>query len=100
MQENMDAKEHGCKRTWMHENMDAREYGCKRSWMQENMDAREQKGVTDKSFKMLGVMKMMEAGMTAEEVAIHGRWSSKDMPMRYKHNSDEYKSGVAAKLLV
>ena len=60
----------------------------------------ETKGVTAKSFKMLGVTKMMEAGMTAEEVAIHGRWRSKDMPLRYKHNSDEYKTGVAAKIPV
>ena len=56
------------------------------------------KGVSDKSFKMLGVTGMMEAGMTAEEVSIHGRWRSKDMPMRYKHNSAEYKTSMAAKV--
>ena len=54
--------------------------------------------MSDKSFKMLGVTGMMEAGMTAEEVSIHGQWRSKDMPMRYKHNSAEYKTNMAAKV--
>ena len=43
---------------------------------------------------------MMEVGMTAKEVAIHGWWRSKDILLRYKHNSDDYKSGVAAKIPV
>ncbi len=55
-------------------------------------------GVTDKSFKMLGVTRTLEAGTTAEEVTIHGRWRSLDMPLRYKHNSQEFKVKTAAKI--
>jgi hypothetical protein len=55
-------------------------------------------GVTDKSFKMLGVTNTLEAGAPAEEVALHGRWRSTEMPLRYKHNSQEYKKRTAAKV--
>ncbi len=55
-------------------------------------------GVTDKSFKMLGVTKTLEAGAAAEEVALHGRWRSLDMPHRYKHNSQEFKLKTATKV--
>ncbi len=53
------------------------------------------KGVTDKSFKMLGVTKMLEAGATTGETALHGRWRTPDMPLRYKHNSANYKLMLA-----
>jgi hypothetical protein len=52
----------------------------------------ESRGVTDESFKMLGVTGTLEAGTSAEEVALHGRWRSTDMPLRYKHNSQAFKS--------
>jgi hypothetical protein len=55
-------------------------------------------GVTDKSFKMLGVTKTVEASAAAEEVALHGRWRSLDMPLRYKHNSKEFKLKTATKV--
>ncbi len=55
-------------------------------------------GVTDKSFKMLGVTKSLEAGLTVEEAALHGRWRTTTMPLTYKHNSMEYKAGVAEKI--
>ena len=32
------------------------------------------KGITDKSFKMLGVTSMYKARATPEEVGLHGRW--------------------------
>ena len=56
------------------------------------------KGITDKSFKMLGVTSMMAAGISAEEVALHGRWKTPDMPLRYKHNSTAYKLSVAQRI--
>ena len=37
---------------------------------------------------------MMAAGLSAEEVALHGRWKSAKMPLRYKHNSVEYKFSI------
>jgi hypothetical protein len=58
----------------------------------------ESRGVTDKSFKMLGVTGTLEAGTSAEEVALHGRWRSTDMPLRYKHNSQAFKKQTAAKV--
>lgn len=54
--------------------------------------------VTDKSFKMLGVTSAMEAGMPVQEVALHGRWKTTEMPLRYKHNSDRFKAAMAAKI--
>jgi hypothetical protein len=56
------------------------------------------KGITDKSFKMLGVTKAMAAGIPVKDVSIHGRWLTEDMPLRYKHNSDDYKISVASKI--
>jgi hypothetical protein len=58
----------------------------------------ESRGVTDKSFKMMGVTGTLESGSSAEEVALHGRWRSVDMPLRYKHNSLEYKKLTASKI--
>ena len=55
-------------------------------------------GITDKSFKMLGVTSMMAAGLSAEEVALHGRWKSAEMPLRYKHNSTEYKFSISQRI--
>jgi hypothetical protein len=55
-------------------------------------------GVTDKSFKMLGVTSMIENGVQSEEVALHGRWRSIDMQLRYKHNSGRFKVAMAAKV--
>jgi hypothetical protein len=40
------------------------------------------RGVTDKSFKMLGVTEALKAGMTLEEVTQHGRWRTMEMPQR------------------
>ena len=56
------------------------------------------KGITDKSFKMLGVTRMMEAGASADETALHGRWRTPSMPLRYKHNSTAFKTAMAAKV--
>jgi hypothetical protein len=56
------------------------------------------RGVTDKSFKMLGVTQALKAGMTLEEVAQHGRWRTTEMPLRYKHNSIDYKAEIASKI--
>ena len=53
-------------------------------------------GITEKSFKMLGVTATLEAGATSEEVAMQGRWHSTDMPLRYKHNSAEFKTRLAS----
>jgi hypothetical protein len=58
----------------------------------------ESKGVTDKSFKMLGVTGTLEADTSAEEVVLHGRWCSTDMPLRHKHNSQDFKRQTAAKV--
>ncbi len=58
----------------------------------------DKKGVTDKSFKMLGVTSMLEKGAQFEEVALHGRWRSIDMPLRHKHNSEQFKLSTASKV--
>jgi hypothetical protein len=47
---------------------------------------RQGRGITDKSFKMLGITRMMEAGGMPSQAAQHGWWRSKSMPLRYKHN--------------
>jgi len=47
---------------------------------------------------MLGVTKTMRAGVSAEEAARHGRWKSKDMPLRYAFNATETKVEMAAKV--
>jgi hypothetical protein len=54
-----------------------------------------QEGITDKSFKMLGVTRSLQAGASAEEVVLHGRWRSTDMLLRYKHNSLKFKRYTA-----
>jgi len=54
--------------------------------------------ITDKSFKSLGVTRTMQNGASAEEVAMLGRWGTVDMPMRYKHNSREFKKAIARKV--
>ncbi len=54
--------------------------------------------VTDKSFKMLGVTETLQAGVPVQEVALHGRWRTAEMPLRYKHNSDRFKLELAAKI--
>jgi hypothetical protein len=54
--------------------------------------------ITDKSIKMLGVTKTIEAGASTREVAHQGRWRTEDMPLRYKHNSLEYKKYIAGKV--
>jgi hypothetical protein len=59
----------------------------------------DKKGVTDKSFKMLGVTSMLEKGAQSSEVALYGRWRSIDMPLRYKHNSEQFKLSTASKVL-
>jgi hypothetical protein len=55
-------------------------------------------GKTEKSVKMTGVTKMLEAGATSRETAQQGRWISEEMPLRYKYNSLEYKKQIAAKV--
>ena len=56
------------------------------------------KGITDKSFKMLGVTSMYKAGATLEEVGLHGRWRTAETSLCYKHNSVDYKMEVSAKI--
>jgi hypothetical protein len=46
---------------------------------------------------MLGVTGMLEKGAQSEEVALHGRWRSMDMPLRKKHNSGQLKVQTAEK---
>ena len=41
---------------------------------------------------------MMAAGISVEEVVLHGRWKTPDMPQRYKHNSTAYKLSVAQRI--
>ena len=52
-------------------------------------------GVTDKSAKSEGVTRSLEAGASLEEVQLHGRWKTLDIPMRYKRNSVEFKAKIA-----
>ena len=56
--------------------------------------------VTDKSFKMLGVTRTLEDGVTLDEVMNHGRWRTLSIPLHYKVNSEQYKKDVAAKVPV
>jgi hypothetical protein len=51
--------------------------------------------VTDKSFKMLGVMAILDNNVLLEDVMHHGRWRTLSMPLHYKINSEKYKKGVA-----
>jgi hypothetical protein len=52
-------------------------------------------GITDKSFKMLGVTRTVNLGVQLDDVALHGRWLTASMPLHYKHNSIEYKIKIA-----
>jgi hypothetical protein len=56
------------------------------------------RGITDKSFKMLGVTATLEAGASTKDVALHGRWRTESMPLRYKHNSVAFKKSTADKV--
>jgi hypothetical protein len=53
-------------------------------------------GATDKSVKMSGVTAAFAAGASSEEVMHIGRWQTPHIPLRYKHNSAEFKRSVAA----
>ena len=53
-------------------------------------------GVTDKSAKMEGVTRSLNSGVPLEEVQLHGRWKTLDIPMRYKRNSSTFKSKIAS----
>ena len=52
-------------------------------------------GVTDKSAKVQGVTKTLEAGSSILEVQLHGGWKSETVPLAYKHNSIEHKRKLA-----
>ena len=52
-------------------------------------------GVTDKSVKMEGVTRTLDAGATMIDVANQGRWKSVEIVQTYKHNSNEYKISTA-----
>ena len=52
--------------------------------------------VTDKSAKMEGVTQSLDAGVPLEEVQLHGRWETLEMPMRYKRNSSNFKLKIEA----
>jgi hypothetical protein len=56
-------------------------------------------GVTDKSFKSLGVTSTLKAGADTEDVMYQGRWKSPAMPLRYKINSDQFKKDIAKKVV-
>jgi hypothetical protein len=51
---------------------------------------------TDKSVKMSGVTAAFAAGASSEVVMHIGRWQTPHIPLRYKHNSAEFKRSVAA----
>jgi len=53
-------------------------------------------GISDKSFKMLGVTRMLDSGAPLDDVAQHGRWLTTTMPLHYKHNSQDYKEKTAS----
>ena len=52
-------------------------------------------GVTDKSVKMEGVTRTLDAGATMMDVANQGRWKLLEIVQTYKHNSNEYKISTA-----
>jgi len=54
--------------------------------------------ITDKSFKMLGVTRTLEEGVSLDEVMNHGRWRTLSIPLHYKVNSVQYKQSVASKV--
>jgi hypothetical protein len=53
---------------------------------------------SDKSFKMLGVTRTLEAGTSLEVVRCQGRWKTLSMPLHYKVNSAQYKEQVASQV--
>ena len=53
---------------------------------------------TEKSAKMEGVTRALDAGMTTTDAMHHGRWSSPSIPARYKANSTQYKMATASKI--
>ena len=55
-------------------------------------------GITDKSFKMKGVTRMLHAGVSTEDVAQQGHWETTYMPLYYKHNSVQYKESLAGQV--
>jgi hypothetical protein len=55
-------------------------------------------GKTHKSVKMTGVTETLEAGVPLPEVGHQGRWLSPEMALRYKHNSLQYKRGIARRV--
>jgi hypothetical protein len=55
-------------------------------------------GKTHKSVKMTGMTKTLEAGVPLPEVGHQGHWQSPEMALRYKHNSLEYKRGIARRV--
>jgi hypothetical protein len=52
-------------------------------------------GKTHKSVKMTGVTETLEAEVLLPEVGHQGCWLLPEMALRYKHNSLEYKHGIA-----
>ena len=55
-------------------------------------------GVTDKSVKMEGVTRMLDAGAAMIDVANQGRWKTVEIIQTYKHNSDRYKRETASQI--
>ncbi len=55
-------------------------------------------GKTHKSIKMTGVTETLEAGVPLSDVGHHGRWTSPEMALRYKHNSRSYKRSIARRV--
>jgi hypothetical protein len=55
-------------------------------------------GKTHKSVKMTGVTETLEAGVPLPDVGHHGRWTSPEMALRYKHNSRSYKRSIARRV--
>ena len=52
--------------------------------------------VTDKSAKIEGVTRSLDSGVPLEEVQLHDRWKTLDIPMHYKRNSSTFKSKIAS----
>lgn len=54
--------------------------------------------MTDKSFKMLGVTRTLNAGVATDDVAHQGRWVTASMPLHYKHNSVQFKEKMSSQV--
>ena len=52
-------------------------------------------GVTDKSAKVQGVTRCLEAGTSLVDVQLHGGWKTDSVPLAYKHNSIAFKRKLA-----